>query len=320
MRPRFKVYLFDFSIKMQHTIIYRPRLIETLISNGRISSYQSVFQPQNDLELVGVYLWNAHVTGLLYPLISAAEVSLRNAIDSALMADIGRFWWRGGRLICQSWRPFPARPPAVLQSVRDNFVTATQRFIAERRRRYQQHTITPHHADVVAKTEFSTWELLLDSEFMGNGLIWPKHLGTVFAGTWTNTKAAIFLNDTRRLVATVRDYRNRLFHHEPAWKGFGVITDSDALQHVVQKVEILEKLIALIDPEKLKLLENNGMLRLVRRACSVSEIRRFQHGAQVHEIGSLTDLSTLISLCESNNSVLDAAISGDAVRFCITPR
>jgi hypothetical protein len=306
---------------MPDTIIYRPRLIETLITNGRMGSYQSVFQPKNDLELVGTYLWNSHVTGLIYPLICASEVSLRNAIDSALTADMGSFWWRGGRLICKSWRPPPALPPNILQSVRDNFVKASQTFIAERRRRYQQNNATPHHEDVVAKTDFSTWEFLLGSEFLGRGLIWPQHLGTVFAGQWTSTSPAIFLNDVRALVSTVRDYRNRLFHHEPAWKGFGVIGESDALNYLLQKIETIEKLIALIDPEKLRLLEKHGILRGARRACSVAEIRRFQHVRQIHEIGSITDLSALINLCETNNSILDAAIPGlDPVRFCITPR
>jgi len=66
---------------MPQTLQYRHVLIDTLISNERISSYQSVFQPVNDVELMGVYLWNTYVGGALYPLIGAVEVSLRNAID-----------------------------------------------------------------------------------------------------------------------------------------------------------------------------------------------------------------------------------------------
>lgn len=45
---------------MPHTLQYRPVLIDALISNERINSYQSVFHPANDVELMGVYLWNAH--------------------------------------------------------------------------------------------------------------------------------------------------------------------------------------------------------------------------------------------------------------------
>jgi hypothetical protein len=306
---------------MPNTIVYRPRLIDALISNGRIASYQSVFQPKNDVELVGAYLWNSHVTGAIYPLISTAEISLRNAIDASLSADLGSFWWSGARLICQSWRPAPQPHPTVLQDIKDNFVKATKIFITEQRRRYQRYSTDPHHPGVIAKTEFSTWELLLDQEFMGRGLIWPKHLGTVFAGIWTSQSAATFLTDARRLVATVREFRNRLFHHEPAWKGFGVITESDALRYLLEKIGRVESLIALIDPEKLNLLEKNGILRSARRACTADEIRRFQHLAQEHAISSISDLSTLVTRCDTDNTVLGATILGDQKpKFCVTPR
>lgn len=35
---------------------------------------------------MGVYLWNAHVCGALYPLIGMAEITSRNASDPALTA------------------------------------------------------------------------------------------------------------------------------------------------------------------------------------------------------------------------------------------
>ena len=48
---------------MPYTLQYRPVLIDTLISNARIASYQTVFSPANDMELMGAYLWNAHACG-----------------------------------------------------------------------------------------------------------------------------------------------------------------------------------------------------------------------------------------------------------------
>lgn len=66
----------------------------------------------------------------------------------------------------------------------------------------------------------------------------------------------------------MRDFRNRLFHHEPAWKRFGVHTEVDALQHLQEKISKIESLVALIQPENLRLLERNGLLRAARRACT----------------------------------------------------
>jgi len=41
-------------------------------------------------------------------------------------------------------------------------------------------------------------------------------------------QAGLILAHVRRMVATLRDFRNRLFHHEPAWKRYGVLTEADA--------------------------------------------------------------------------------------------
>jgi hypothetical protein len=57
--------------------------------------------------------------------------------------------------------------------------------------------------------------------------------GTVFARTWPSTGARHLLTYASDLVSTIRDFRNRLFHHELAWKRFGVLTEADALQHLL---------------------------------------------------------------------------------------
>jgi hypothetical protein len=168
--------------------------------------------------------------------------------------------------------------------------------------------ITPTHHGVMAKTEFSTWGFMLDHEFMGNGLIWPSRLGTVFAGTWPSTQASTMLTHVQDLVTTVRDFRNRLFHHEPAWKRFGVHTEADALQHLQEKIGKIESLVALIHPENLRLLERNGLLRAARRACTSHEIRRFQHLAQTHKINSMNKLQGLVDRCGTDDTILMAKL------------
>lgn len=304
---------------MPQTLQYRPTLIE-LISNERIGSYQTVFKPANDIELMGVYLWNAHVSGAIYPIIGAAEITLRNAIDRALLPRLGKFWWAGSKLRYHSFvSGMPA--PRPVQAVRDNFAKATQKFKAEQRNRYaiSGHIVPTHHG-VMAKTEFSTWEFMLDQEFMGDGLIWPSRLGTVFAGPWPTSQAATMLTHVRDLVSTVRDFRNRLFHHEPAWKRFGVLTEADALAHLQEKIGKIESLMTLIHPENLRLLEKNGFLDTARRACSSHEIRRFQHLAETHKVNSLGKLQTLVDRCGQDNRVIAAKLYlGRRRRFVLTP-
>lgn len=293
---------------MPDTLQYRPVLIDMLINNERIGSYETVFRPANDIELMGVYLWNAHVCGALYPLVAMAEITLRNAIDQALVRSLGTFWWSGVRLRHRSWTP-DATPPATVQAVHDNFMRATRKYIAEVRSRHRlRGRVTPSHAGVLAKTDFSTWEFLLDAEFMGRGLIWPRLLSSVFRGPWPARQAAVVLAHSRDLVATLRGFRNRLFHHEPAWKRYGVQNEHDALQHLREKIGKVESLLALIHPENLRLLQINGLLRDAHRACSSAEIRRFQHLARIHRIDSMDTLAELVNRSASENCVLTARL------------
>jgi len=307
---------------MPHTLQYRPVLIDTLISNARIGSYQSVFQPADDVELMGAYLWNAHVCGALYPLIGAVEISLRNAIDRALIADLGRFWWTSSKLRYRSFAP-GVDAPRVVQAVRDNFAKATRTYTSEQRHRHAMRgrLITLHHDGVIAKTDFSIWEFLLDDEFLGRGLIWPKHLSAVFRGPWPTHQASLMLVHVRKTVATLRDFRNRLFHHEPAWKRYGVQTEGDALQHLQEKLGKVESLLTLIHPENLRLFQVNGLLQDAYRACTSGEIRRFQHLTKVHKINSLEKLALLVNRSGMENSALEAVVlRGRQPQFLMLPK
>lgn len=112
------------------------------------------------------------------------------------------------------------------------------------------------------------------------------------------------LTYVRDLVATLRDFRNRIFHHEPAWKRYGVLTEADALQHLQEKIGKVENLLTLIHPENLRLLQTNGLLRDAHRVCTSAEIRRFQHLAQTHRIDSLDMLAELVTRCTRENRAL----------------
>jgi hypothetical protein len=285
-----------------------------------MSSYEAVFRPANDIELMGAYLWNSHVCGAMYPLIGMAEISLRNSIDRALTSALGQFWWGGSRLRYRSFAP-GARIPNVVGALRDNFSAAASKYIVEQRRRYNVsgHVVSNHHG-VVAKTEFSTWQFLLDPEFMGRGLIWPQFLGKAFAGAWPSTHSRTVLAFVHGRVAALRDFRNRIFHYEPAWKRFGVLTEADAVQHLLEKITKIEELLALIHPENINLLRENGLLRTARRACSSDEIRRFQHLAKTHTVSSLQDLAVLVQRSATSNAVLHARLNRKTPeRFLVSP-
>lgn len=292
---------------MPHTVQYRPVLIDQIISSHRISSYAKVFSVSNDVELVGAYLWNSHVCASLYPLLSAAEVTLRNAIDSALTADVGKFWWKKGKLRYRSYTAGVVNTPQSVEYLANNFQSAFKIARREKGKRPGSGG-APDHQEIVSQADFSTWEFVLDNEFMGNNLIWPKNLGQVFRGTWPTSAGMLQVCKDR--VSLVRNFRNRVFHHEPAWKRFGVTDEQQAVAHLHEKIDKIVELISWISPEKIELLEKSGVIRTAYRACSVAEIERFKCRSKTSAINSMTKLIKVAEAASVRNEVIKIEIYG----------
>lgn len=292
---------------MPHTVQYRPVLIDQLISNHRIASYSKVFATTSDTELVGAYLWNSHVCASLYPLLSAVEITLRNAIDAALTADLGKFWWKTGTLQYKSFGSGAVKVPQSVQYLTNNFRSA---FNIARREKNKRPGATgaPAHQEIVSQTEFSTWEFVLDSEYMGNNLIWPKNLGQVFRGTWPTS--ANMLQHCKDRVSLVRNFRNRVFHHEPAWKRFNVNDEHQAVAHLHEKISKITELISWISPEKIDLLEKSGVIRTAYRACSIAEIERFKYQSKTSRVNSMVKLIKVAEAASAGNEVMKIAVYG----------
>lgn len=294
---------------MPHTVQYRPLLIDELISSHRIASYSKVFSTSNDAELVGAYLWNSHACAALYPLLSAAEVTLRNSIDAALTADLGKFWWRRGTLQYKSFVPGQGKPPYPVDHLASNFSSAFNSAQRERSKRTgRPFKGAPDHHEIVSKTDFSTWEFILEKEYMGNNLIWPRNLSRVFRGSWP-TSANMLLHCKDR-VSLVRNFRNRVFHHEPAWKRFGVNNEQQAVAHLHEKIEKIIELISWISPQKTDLLEKSGVIRTSRRACSVAEIERFKYQSRTNTVNSMAKLIKTAEAASLCNEVVKIAVYG----------
>ena len=256
-------------------INYRPKIIEELITNERLKSYTTVFKHSNDAELIGAYLWNIHVSSAIYPLLTISEVTLRNSIDSVLTKNLGTFWWSHNRLHYRSFDKNTEAPSAITK-LKNKFATATNQVRREKQKRYNIKNATPTHHEIIAKTDFATWEFLLDKEFMGPDLIWPKHMGAVFQGNWPSSKTAKVLLTAKDLVRTTRELRNRVSHHEPVWKRFGVHTEADAIEHLNEKIDTIMKLIALVSPDKEQLIFRKNLLSQAKQTCSIEALRQCQ--------------------------------------------
>lgn len=250
-------------------------VIDGVITRERLNSYISVFGCTNDDQTMGAYYWNIALCSALYNLITAAEVTIRNSVDVALQPALGTRWWSGSNLHYKSYAA-GTKDPEPVNKLKGNFANAYKSVKKEKEKRYGITNATPTHHEVIAKTDFSTWEYVLDEEFLCPVSIWPKHLRKVFQGTWPSLSDKVTLRTAREAVADIRLLRNRVHHNEPAWKAHGVLNTDDAVHYVQGKISKIVSLLELIEPAKVDVLRKSGVLAHASRVASVAEIRRYQ--------------------------------------------
>lgn len=111
-------------------------------------------------------------------------------------------------------------------------------------------------------------------------------------------------------VSFVRNFRNRVFHHEPAWKRFGVTNEQQAVVHLHEKIGKITELISWISPEKIDLLEKSGVIRTAYRACSLAEIGRFKYQSRTSTVNSMAKLIKIAEACSAGDEVSRIAVYG----------
>ncbi|EGR4218212.1 hypothetical protein CRN47_12010 [Vibrio vulnificus] len=255
----------------------RHSSIEPLISEPRLNSYRDTFSHSSDEELYGAYEWNKAVVACFAPLNQIVEVTLRNAIHNALSVRFtGRHpWYR--RPIYNSFSH--GQPdPYVVQKFKENFDSAYGKARQELLRKGLRGN--PTVGQTIAKTDFSTWEFVLDSEFFDgagtdNRYFWPQSLGTVFQ-TWPLSGSHASLNHIQDLVKSIRLFRNRLSHNEPAWKHHTVVCETDIFRYLNRKIEIIENLIGWVSQDKLAYVNQQGWLHQAKEVCRPETLHYYQ--------------------------------------------
>lgn len=279
-------------------------VIDGVITRERLQSYTTVFGCANDSEAMGAYYWNVAMCAALYKLITAVEVSVRNSIDRALRSSLGTSWWSANKLYYKSYVA-GVNPPYPVAKLRENFSKAFNSARTEKRKRYQLNE-PPTHPEVIAKTDFSTWEYALNESFLGPGLIWPQYLRQVLRGAWPDQSDKKTLRFAREAVADIRALRNRVHHNEPAWKAFGVNNASDAVQYVRGKIYKMVILLELIEPAKVQVLKQSGVIAHAYRIATLEEILRYQKQAEPINLKLKGRLSTLFREDEARVAVVRA--------------
>ncbi|MCD0501207.1 Abi family protein [Achromobacter sp. MY14] len=296
---------------MPQSFHYPPIL--SLVSPPRLSSYQAVFSPSCDAELFGTYVWAQHVVGAVYPITQAVEVSLRNSVDNAARTKFGAKWWK----LPQYQTPAHADFQGCMQKA-ENTLTKAWRASERIRLHLPKHAVVPSavptwsHDKIVAATEFSTWGHVLSDAFSASTRaqqsthLWPVLMGTAFRKyNLLSSSSVDARHQIMNIVHEIREYRNRLFHHDKIWVSSGTSSNPrSAIDSIRKKINKMETLLNVIDARLPIIMTKVGVLDNARRVCSMNELDIYRYAFREPHLTSKKKrlMRSLTTSSENRNS------------------
>jgi len=164
--------------------------ISDIITNDRLSKYliASGYDEEKALKLYG---WNILISEAFYPILSAAEVSLRNTISIKIIEKYGDSWWKEESLFSQ-----------IKKDGKRILKTADGKLS-------KKGKVTS--GKMIAELNFGFWvKMLLPSH--------KKEIWNDFPKSFQHLPNNISYEDLYDRCDSIREFRNRIFHHEPIIK------------------------------------------------------------------------------------------------------
>lgn len=238
------------------------------LSSSRLDPYSIYFNCENEAEALGVYQWNKAVSTAFYPLLQAVEITLRNSIHNAARLHFSgnSEWFLMGR--------FPN----------------SKKFVESKVYKYRNNWVTPRPTanDAISKLTFGYWVTLLTNTYddsVNNSQLWPTLIPAAFpnASGYKATRSFIF-----ERFELIKDFRNRVSHHEPLWKikdiidGGGVVlrpaptTPQESIIRLQEYIDITLEALKWLSLERHKFLINSGIEENLRATCSLDTLKRYQ--------------------------------------------
>ncbi|WP_126420105.1 Abi family protein [Asticcacaulis excentricus] len=162
--------------------------VERFLQTERLSRYYAASKG-NKTKAFAHYIWNCDLSQYFYIPLHFAEIGSRNAINLALIANLGPLWFSNSNFV------------AMLDP---RFSTELGKAIQDETKQHGA-SLTAHH--IVSALTFGFWEHLLTKRF--DRLLWNKGIALYFPGA----PAALSREDLRTSIEGVRRWRNRIAHH-----------------------------------------------------------------------------------------------------------
>jgi hypothetical protein len=175
-------------------------LIQQGLSVRRLAGYGAVGGTVTPAALAN-YLWNVALCESFYPALHCVEVTLRNSIHHAALTSFGDPMW------------FAMATPVLVDN--RNGYPGEEQIVQETMRRLLDGGLIPTADDVVAALDFGFWTALFKSEY--DQILWRRRHFMAMAFP-NQPSRRNFLGVLAGRFNGIRQFRNRVFHHEPIWK------------------------------------------------------------------------------------------------------
>lgn len=177
--------------------------VASSLSAERLSSYCER-DGADECTTLARYLWNLAVCESLYSPIQLCEVSLRNTLHHHLSDRFGGHWFDSGSLNLTPWGRIE------VQRAKDKLKKLKR---------------SPDPGRIVAELTFGFWTHLFQADYIGPKGFLPQGIKQVFPKL---EKSRHRPKEIKQALDSIRDLRNRVFHHERVihWKD---LSDKHAL-------------------------------------------------------------------------------------------
>lgn len=275
---------------MPKSINYTP--VFDLISAPRLSRFDLFINEDNDEHFVryGTYLWSQNAAASIYPLIQHLEVLLRNAIDNEARKRFGEYWWE--TIATDKNHPNGANFQQGIERAKKSLTKAWRKKekkklgLAESAPLPDNHKPSKFpHDDIIAATDFGTWKDILVAAYSTSNsnqqasYLWPKSFSKVFRKFHIfNSSPVKAREDIIDAINEIRDYRNRLFHHDCIWVKSKSTNTQNAVDSIREKINLIEKLIICLSPPTANALQKWGTIEHSRHMCSINTLTIYTSG------------------------------------------
>lgn len=226
------------------------------LSTEKLETYRQVLSCKTDHELIAVYMSMQSIMSHFFTVVQLLEVTLRNSIHQCAAAQFEDDEW------------FKSIPTS--KQSKNQVEQAEQQCLDEVGVRYATD-------DLVSRLPFGFWVHMLSREYNNprdkEHNLWQFKFNECFPNAKNNK---VSLNTLFQNLGTLNRFRNRLFHHEPAWKGRNTKNREQAIQYLLKMYQDHLNVINYLSASKRELISVLGFENKFTEECDIKNLEKFE--------------------------------------------